>query len=142
MVLAYTIKAGSDKLAPVNNVNCSKKIAGDKHSSGPLHKTFFQHNLHPYRRDPGQHLRQCADSVIFYAAKSFYAMGLHHPLDGITNPKYKLLHFFTTKIKFCKEKKALAFNCDRCCHLALCLQLILFHWPQLLFLRVGGKQPI
>jgi len=22
--------------------------------------------------------------------------GLHHPLDGITNPKYKQLHFLTT----------------------------------------------
>jgi hypothetical protein len=25
-------------------------------------------------------------------------MGLHHPLDGITNPKFKLLHFLTTNI--------------------------------------------
>jgi hypothetical protein len=53
-------------------------------------------------------------------------MVLDHPLDGITNPKYKLLHFLTTKV-FCKEKKALAFNRDRCCHLVLCLQLMLFH---------------
>ncbi len=28
----------------------------------------------------------------------------------------------------CKEKKALGFNWDWCCHLALCLQLILFHF--------------
>ncbi len=28
---------------------------------------------------------------------------------------------------FYKEKKALAFNRDRCCPLALCLRLILFH---------------
>jgi hypothetical protein len=54
------------------------------------------------------------------------AMGLDHPLDGITNPKYKLLHLIKTKF-FCKEKKALAFNRDSCCHLVLCLQLILFH---------------
>ncbi len=54
-------------------------------------------------------------------------MGLDHPLDGVTNPKYNLLHLLSTK-KICKEKKALAFNQDRCCHLALCLQLILFHW--------------
>ncbi len=53
-------------------------------------------------------------------------MGHDHPLDGITNPKYKLLHFLTTEV-FCKEKKALAFYRDRCCHLVLCLQLILFH---------------
>jgi hypothetical protein len=50
---------------------------------------------------------------------------LCRPLDDITNAKYKLLHFLTTKF-FYKEKKALAFNRDRCCHLALCLQLILF----------------
>jgi hypothetical protein len=54
-------------------------------------------------------------------------IGLYHPLDGITNPKYNLLFFLKT-IFFCKEKKALAFNQDRCCHLALCLRLILFYW--------------
>jgi len=53
------------------------------------------------------------------------SIGLYDPLDGITNPKYKLLHFLATI--FCKEKKALAFYRDKCCHLALCLQLILFH---------------
>ncbi len=46
--------------------------------------------------------------------------------DVDTNPKYELLQFLTT-IFFCKEKKALAFNKDMCCHLALCLQLILVH---------------
>jgi hypothetical protein len=34
---------------------------------------------------------------------------LHHPLAGINNPKFMLLHFLTAK-SFCKEKKALAFN--------------------------------
>ncbi len=53
-------------------------------------------------------------------------IGLHHPLDGITNPEYKLLHFIQVTL-FCKNKRALAFNRDRCCHLALCLQLTLFH---------------
>ncbi len=53
-------------------------------------------------------------------------MRLCHPPDGSTSPKYKLLCFITTKI-FCKEKNALAFNLDRCCHLVLCLQLIPFH---------------
>jgi hypothetical protein len=57
----------------------------------------------------------------------FYAIGLCHSLDGITNPKYKLFGLQTTII-FYKEKKALAFNQDRCWHLALCLWLILFHW--------------
>jgi hypothetical protein len=52
-------------------------------------------------------------------------MGLDPPQDGITNPKFKLLHLITTI--FCKEKKAQAFNWDRCCHLVLWLQLILFH---------------
>jgi hypothetical protein len=45
---------------------------------------------------------------------------LYHPLDGITNPKHKLLHFLTD-IDFYKEKNARALNQDRCCHLALCL---------------------
>ncbi len=49
---------------------------------------------------------------------------LYHPQHGITDPKYKLC--FLTNI-FCKEKKALAFNQDRRCHRALCLELILFH---------------
>jgi hypothetical protein len=46
---------------------------------------------------------------------------MHHPLDGITNHKYKMLHFLTTKF-FCNDKKTLAFNRDRCCH------LVLYHW--------------
>ena len=54
-------------------------------------------------------------------------IGLYHPLDGITYLKYKMLYFVTTKNNFCEEKKALAFNQDRCCHLALCLRLILSH---------------
>jgi hypothetical protein len=33
-----------------------------------------------------------------------------------------------TKILFCKEKKALAFNWDRCCHLVFCYRLILFNF--------------
>jgi hypothetical protein len=53
-------------------------------------------------------------------------IGLYHPLDGLTNPKYRLLHFLATKF-FCKEKMALAFNRGRYCYLALCLWLILFH---------------
>ncbi len=54
-------------------------------------------------------------------------IGLQHPLYGITNPRYTLLRFIQLTNFFCKEKKALAFNQDRCCHLALCLWLILFH---------------
>ncbi len=53
-------------------------------------------------------------------------MGLDHPLDGITNPKYKLLHFLTTNF-FCEEKKTSAFNRDRCRHLVLCFPLQITH---------------
>jgi hypothetical protein len=63
-------------------------------------------------------------------------MGLYHPLDGITNPMYKLLHFLTT-IFFCKGKKALVFNQNRCCHLALCLHLILFPYFTNLLITFG-----
>jgi hypothetical protein len=55
-----------------------------------------------------------------------YPIRLYHPLDGITNLKYKLLCFLTPCKKNSK-RKTLAFNQDRCCQLALCLQLILFH---------------
>jgi hypothetical protein len=55
-------------------------------------------------------------------------IGLHHPLDGVTNPEYKLLRFIQLTNFFAKKRSALAFNRDRCCHLALCLRLILFHW--------------
>ena len=57
-------------------------------------------------------------------------MGLYHPLDGATNHKHKLLGFLTPNDNNSK-RKAPAFNWDRCCHLALCLQLILFHWIKL-----------
>jgi hypothetical protein len=49
-------------------------------------------------------------------------MVLYHPLDGITNLKYKLLYFLTPNEKNSK-RKALAFNRDRRCHLAIRLQL-------------------
>ncbi len=53
-------------------------------------------------------------------------MRLCQPPDGSTSPKYILLCFITTKT-ICKEKNALAFNRDRCCHLVICLWLIPFH---------------
>ncbi len=54
------------------------------------------------------------------------ATGLYHQLDGDTNLKYKLLGFLTPNKKNSKRKE-LAFNRDICCHLALCLWLILFN---------------
>jgi hypothetical protein len=53
-------------------------------------------------------------------------MGLYHPLDGVTNLKYKL-YFLTPIINNFKDKGT-SFNQDRYCHLAICLRLILFHW--------------
>jgi hypothetical protein len=55
-----------------------------------------------------------------------FSMGLYHPSDGVTNPKYKFFRFLGTKF-FCQERNELAFNRDRCCHLVLCLQLIIFY---------------
>jgi hypothetical protein len=57
-------------------------------------------------------------------------MGLYHPLDGAANLKYKLLYFLAPNKKISK-RKALAFNWDRYCHLAICLWLILFHYIEL-----------
>jgi hypothetical protein len=31
-------------------------------------------------------------------------IGLHHPLDGVTNPEYKLLHFIQLKFFFAKRR--------------------------------------
>ncbi len=53
-------------------------------------------------------------------------MGLYHPPDCVINLKYKLLYFLTSIIKNQRERHN-AFNRDRCCHLAICLWLILFH---------------
>ncbi len=65
---------------------------------------------------------------IFWRKQLKETMGLYHPLDGITNLEHNLLCFLTpNKITFSKQK-ALAFNRDRCWHLALCLQLILFRY--------------
>jgi hypothetical protein len=54
-------------------------------------------------------------------------MGFYQPPDGVTNLKYNLLYFLTPNKKNSK-RKALAFNRDSCCHLALCLWLISFHY--------------
>jgi hypothetical protein len=40
------------------------------------------------------------------------------------------LRFIQLTKFFTKEKKEPAFNWDRCCHLALCLRLILFHYSR------------
>ncbi len=59
-------------------------------------------------------------------------IGLYHSLEGavpipsISCCVSKQLTFFY------KQKKALAFDWERCCHLVLCLQLIIFHWALLL----------
>ncbi len=66
---------------------------------------------------------------------------LCHPPDGSTSPKHKLLCFITAK-KFCKEKNALAFNWDRCCHLVLCLRLIPFHYDNKEWYRENDKKAL
>ncbi len=85
-----------------------------------------------YRIGPWSKIRQGQPS------KS--TMRLHHPLNGVTNPKYKLSHFLTANI-FLQTEKALAFNRDRCCHLAFCLQLILFHCSGTRFIDLPFCQP-
>jgi hypothetical protein len=41
---------------------------------------------------------QTLDKISFGSCGKGKLMGLYHLLDGITHPKYKLLHFLTTKI--------------------------------------------
>ncbi len=67
-----------------------------------------------------------SNNCLHFLKRAVPSMRLCHPPDGSTSPKYKLLRYITTKF-FCKEKNALAFNRDRCCHLVLCLRLIPFH---------------
>ncbi len=33
------------------------------------------------------------------------SIGLHHPLDGVTNPEYKLLHFIQLTNFFAKRRR-------------------------------------
>ncbi len=61
-------------------------------------------------------------SLRFWAL--FSPIRLHYPINGVRDPKYKLLHFI--QLTFFLKKRELAFNRDRCCHLVLCLRLILF----------------
>jgi len=67
----------------------------------------------------------------FCTAKSSFKMwlihgneqliGLNHPLDGIPNPKYELLHW----LNFVSQREGiLAFNQDKCWHLVICLGLL------------------
>jgi hypothetical protein len=43
-------------------------------------------------------------SLAFVRKAAAYLMGLYHPLDGLTNPKYNLLCFLTTKIFLGREE--------------------------------------
>jgi hypothetical protein len=82
-------------------------------------------------------MQEVSNTSRFFLEKCCCVTGLYHPLGGISNPKYKLLHFLKT-IYFYKDKKVLAFNWDRCCNLALCLWLILFHLA-INFVNLGKK---
>jgi hypothetical protein len=72
--------------------------------------------------------QKIAQNVIFTLGYLIFKKNHNEPskvaqwgLIPTANPKYKLLHFLTTNFLQKKEKKALAFNWDRCCHLVLCL---------------------
>jgi hypothetical protein len=80
---------------------------------------------------------KCITEISSTAFYDIELMGLYHPLDGVTNLKYKLLYFLTPNKKISK-RKALAFNWDRCCHLVICLRLILFHYSCKKFLSIGA----
>jgi hypothetical protein len=41
---------------------------------------------------------------------------------------------------FYQIQNALAFNWDMCCHLALCLQLLPFHWVLMMLTHLGPVQ--
>jgi hypothetical protein len=85
---------------------------------------YKQTKVPAFNRDRCRHLALCLQLILFHMKKSS-GIGLYCPLSGITYPKYILMCFLTTLI-FYSQKKALAFNRDRCRHLTLCLRLILF----------------
>ncbi len=87
---------------------------------------YLQNRLIQTSQTGGQRYSDTFPFSIPWIRWSMLSTGLHHPLDGVTNPQYKLLHFIQLTF-FCKKKRALAFNRDRCWHLMLCLRLILFH---------------
>ncbi len=80
---------------------------------------------------PLAHFSKPHTKTLEYAHRTLKPRGLCHPLDSVTNLKYKLLYFLTPNKKKSK-RKALAFNWDRCCRLAICLWLILFQSPKCL----------
>jgi hypothetical protein len=43
-------------------------------------------------------------SLGLYHMKMRGSIGLHHPLDGVTNPEYKLLHFIQLTNFFAKRR--------------------------------------
>jgi len=88
------------------------------HLSG-CHSFFFQPKLD--KKSFASDLKNGCDQGLNY--KNFVSAINRAPSPN--DPKCKLLR--SLKNKFCKKKKVLAFNQDRCCHLALCLQLILLH---------------
>ncbi len=76
-----------------------------------------------------------ANNIWAFMGTSCSSVGFYHPLDGITNLEYKLMCFLTPNKKISK-RNVVAFNWDRCCHLELCLQLILFHLQMDFFLAL------
>jgi hypothetical protein len=89
------------------------------------------------------HLALCLQLILFHFVPChFTECQLHHPLDGTFIPEYELLCFIQLPKFFCKEEKALAFNRDGCCHLALCLQLILFHFVPYHFTECQLHHPL
>ncbi len=42
--------------------------------------------------------------LILFCELDSVLIGLHHPLDGVTNPKYKLLHFIQLTFSLQKEE--------------------------------------
>jgi hypothetical protein len=64
--------------------------------------------VYSFNTAENSHLWQLKIIIVLLALMSnkYNSIELNHPLDGVTNPKYKLLCFLST-IFFYKEKKAL-----------------------------------
>jgi hypothetical protein len=91
---SFTLASGSSV------INCSVALQSNSQGTSPTIFRSAKNILSPSLLS----LPNC----FAYIYSDYPSIGHHHPLDGITNPEYELLHFIQLTKCFSKEKKALA----------------------------------
>jgi hypothetical protein len=80
---------------------------------GPGHRLFRvggSHPLDPHALSKASIGKQCVSEIkILHQNKAAYwnvsLTGLYHPLDGVTNHKYKLSHFLAAEYSFAMSRR-------------------------------------